>query len=65
MPELWGERRTPGHIHLLDAEDRILDTLVVHEAAELARALKRFLPLEVLTTRRRASDADFDPVVFL
>lgn len=66
MPELWGERRVPGHFFVLDAQDRVLDTLVVHTADELGGAIKRFLPLEVIggDPRRRQSD-EFDPVLFL
>ena len=45
MPEVWGDRAMPGHVFLLDADDRILDTLVVHGGHDMARSIRRFLPL--------------------
>ena len=65
MPELWGDRPAPGHVFLLDSQDRILDTLVVRNADEMSRALRHFLPLEIMDEgRRRKSRTDFDPVAF-
>ena len=45
MPEVWGDRATPGHVFLLDADDRVLDTLVVRSGDDMARSIRHFLPL--------------------